>query len=85
MKDSSRNQGLAICFGAVVLGVLFLVGLLQESYWAIAVPVALVTFFGLGLTFWVGWTIATIQVEPFDDGQPQSPEPAPDASPDRTA
>ncbi len=85
MKDSSRTQGLAICLAAVVLGVLFVVGLLSESYWALALPVALVTLFALGLTFWVGWTIATVQVEPFDEGEPTAPPAPPDASPDRTA
>jgi hypothetical protein len=48
---------------------------LQQSYWAIALPVAVVTFFALGLTFWVGYTIATVQVEPFDEGDATPPEP----------
>jgi hypothetical protein len=38
--------------------------------------VAVLTFFGLGLAFWVGWTIATIQVEP----EPEVPE-EPEAPP----
>jgi threonine/homoserine efflux transporter RhtA len=70
MKDSSRTQGRLICIGAVVLGLWFLVGLLQKSYWAIALPVAALVAFALGLAFWVGWTIATVRVEPeppFDD------------------
>jgi len=33
-------------------------------------------FFGLGLTFWVGYTIATIQVEPFDDEESTEGDPA---------
>ena len=37
--------------------------------WAIALPVAVIVFFVLGLSFWVGYTIATIQVEPFDEGE----------------
>ena len=67
MNDSSRTQGGLICVGVAILGAWFLLGLLQQSYWAIAIPVAVLVFFGLGLTFWVGYTIATIQVEPFDD------------------
>jgi hypothetical protein len=66
MTDSSRTQGGLICVGVVVLAAVFLLGLLQQSYWAIALPVAVVVFFVLGLTFWVGYTIATIQVEPSD-------------------
>lgn len=64
MNDASRAQGGLICLGVVALAALFLLGLAQQSYWAIALPVAAVVAFVLGLAFWVGWTIATIQVEP---------------------
>jgi hypothetical protein len=63
MNDASRFQGWAICIGAATLALLFLVGILNGSYWAIALPVAVLTFFVLGLAGWVGFTIATIQVE----------------------
>ena len=66
MTDSSRTQGGLICVAVFVLGALFLLGLLQKSYWAVALPVAVIVFFVLGLTFWVGYTIATIRVEPTD-------------------
>jgi len=79
MNDSSRTQGGLICIGVVIVGAWFLLGLLQGSYWALAIPVAIVVFFVLGLTFWVGYTIATIQVEPYQDSAP-GPE-APSASP----
>ena len=64
MKDSSRTQGGLICIGVVILGAWFLLAVLQESYWALALPVAVIVFFVLGLTFWIGYTIATVQVEP---------------------
>jgi hypothetical protein len=64
MNDASRTQGWAICIGAALLAFLFLVGILNGSYWAIALPVAVLTFFVLGLAGWVGYTIATIQVDP---------------------
>ena len=67
MNNSSRAQGWAICTAVVVLGLWFLLGLLGGSYLALAIPVALVVFFALGLTFWIGYTIATIRVEPTDD------------------
>jgi hypothetical protein len=70
MNEASRFQGWAICIGAAALAFFFVVGLLNGSYWALALPVAIVTLFVLGLAGWVGYTIATIQVEP---------EPAPDA------
>ncbi len=63
MNQTSRAQGWAICGGAGLAALLFLVGILNGSYWAIAIPVAIVTFFALGLVAWVGFTIATIQVE----------------------
>ena len=72
MNDSSRTQGGLICVGTVIVGAWFLLGLLQKSYWAIALPVAAVVFFALGLSFWVGYTIATIQVEPYQDPEPPS-------------
>ena len=64
MTVDSRAQGGLICVAVVILGALFLAGLLAESYWAIALPVALVVGLVLGLAFWVGWTIATVRVEP---------------------
>ena len=73
MNDSSRTQGGLICVAVVILAAWFLLGLLSESYWALAIPVAILVFFALGLTFWVGYTIATIQVDPFEE--PDSPAP----------
>ena len=74
MNDSSRTQGGLICIGVVIVGAWFLLGLLKQSFWAIAIPVAILVFFALGLTFWVGYTIATIQVDPYQDGEPEAPE-----------
>jgi hypothetical protein len=70
MKDSTRAQGGLICIGVAILGAWFLLALLQQSYWAIALPVAIFVFFILGLTFWIGYTIATIRVEPFQEAEP---------------
>jgi len=63
MNQTSRAQGWAICATAGLAALLFIVGILNGSYWAIAIPVAIVTLFALGLVAWVGYTIATIQVE----------------------
>ena len=63
MNDASRTQGWVICIGVAVLALGFLIGLLQQSYWAIALPIAVLVFFVLGLAGWVGFTIATIQVD----------------------
>jgi hypothetical protein len=63
MNQASRIQGWTICAAATVLAAAFILGLLNQSYWAIALPVAALTLFVLGLAGWVGYTIATIQVE----------------------
>jgi hypothetical protein len=63
MNDSSRTQGSAICGGAALLALLFIVGVLRGSYLALALPVAVLTLFALGLAGWVGYTIATVRVE----------------------
>jgi hypothetical protein len=83
MNDSTRAQGWAICIGAGLLALLFIIGILSGSYWALALPVAVLTLFVLGLAGWVGFTIATIQVEP--DPAPEvlttdAPEPSADSS-----
>jgi hypothetical protein len=82
MNDSSRTQGGLICVGSAIVGAWFLLGILQKSYWAIALPVAAVVFFALGLTFWVGYTIATIQVEPYQEPEPPAAEPESGPAPD---
>ena len=73
MNDASRNQGWTICFGAGLLAFLFLVGILNGSYWAIAIPVAVLVFFVLGLASWVGYTIATIQTHAAPPMEPPRP------------
>jgi len=73
MTDSSRAQGGLICAGVVVVGLIFLLGILSGSYWALAIPVAALVFFVLGLTFWVGWTIATIRVLRHGGSKTESP------------
>jgi fatty acid desaturase len=80
MKDSSRNQGLAICAAALGLGLLFGIGLLSGAWWAVAIPVAVLLAFVLGLTFWVGYTLATVALEPEGEANAARP-PAAQAAP----
>ncbi len=84
MRDSSRTQGALICASVALLALWFLHGLWHQSYWAIAIPVAIVVFFALGLSFWIGYTIATIRVEP-EDFEPPATSTEADAAPDRSA
>jgi hypothetical protein len=82
MTDSSRAQGGLICVGAVIVAAVFLFGLLAGAWWAVAIPVGILLAFVLGLTFWVGWTIATVEVEPEPDPDAEAAETetAPDSS-----
>lgn len=63
MNEASRAQGWALFAAAGVAALLFVIGILNGSYWALALPVAILTLFALGLVAWVGYTIATIQLE----------------------
>ena len=40
MNESSRTQGGLICIAVAVLAALFLLGVAQQSYWALAIPIA---------------------------------------------
>jgi hypothetical protein len=80
MTDSSRAQGGLICVGAVIVGAVFLLGLVNGAWWAVAIPVGILLTFVLGLTFWVGWTIATVKVEAEPD--PGAPSTETDAASD---
>lgn len=64
MNFNARIQGLLICAGTVLAAVVFLIGLIMKSYWALAIPVAIGFLWLLGLAFWIGWTLLTIRVEP---------------------
>jgi hypothetical protein len=66
--EGSRVLGGLVCLAATLAGVLFLYGLSVGSYWALALPLAALVLFVLGLVFWVGWTIATVQIEA--EGEP---------------
>ena len=80
MTDSSRVQGGLICVGAAIVGVVFLLGLLHGAWWAVAIPVGILLAFVLGLTFWVGWTIATVEVEPEPDPGVEPPGTEPESN-----
>lgn len=64
MSKYSRVQGLALCLGTFFAAFLFLVGVFTKNWWALAIPVGIGFLWLLGLGFWIGWTLLTIQVEP---------------------
>ncbi|MBI2865909.1 MAG: hypothetical protein HYX99_00920 [Chloroflexi bacterium] len=55
----SKLVGVLFCIVAVVASVLFLWGIAVRNWWAIAVPVAIGFIAVMGLTFWIGWTMAS--------------------------
>lgn len=64
MVDTSRLWGGLLCLAIIVVAILFLWGIFQQNYWALAIPV-MIGFLGLlGLGFWIGWTILTIKTVP---------------------
>lgn len=71
--DRSRALGGLVCLGALAAAALFLYGIAIESYWALALPLAGLVLFVLGLVTWIGWTILTVRVEA--EGEPLAPTP----------
>jgi hypothetical protein len=63
VDERSRMLGGLLCLGAIAAGALFIAGVLAHNWWALALPVAAAVLFVLGLVTWIGWTIATVQVE----------------------
>ncbi len=57
----SRRTGWKICLGAALGAALFLWGLAQQSYWALALPVAAGVLAALSLAFYIGYTILTVR------------------------
>lgn len=57
----SKRVGLRICTAAVLATAAFLYGIAVESYWALAIPVAVAVLTALSLMFWIGYTINTVR------------------------
>jgi len=76
--ERSRVLGGVVVLAAVLAGSLFAFGIAVGSYWALALPVAAAFYFVLGLVVWIGWTIATVQVEA--SGEPLPPTGSPSAA-----
>ncbi len=69
--ERSRVLGGLLCLGTAAGAALFLYGIAVGSYWALALPIAALLLFVLGLVFWIGWTIATVQTSA--EGKPLPP------------
>jgi len=53
---------------------IFLAGVVRRSYLVLAIPVAVIAGATAGLTFWIGYTMATTRWEPDDFGELDLPE-----------
>jgi O-antigen/teichoic acid export membrane protein len=67
----ARRTGVLICGVALAGAALFVAGLAQGSYWALAIPVTLAVLGALSLAFWIGYTINTVrgippEAEPYE-------------------
>ena len=78
--ERSRQFGQAMMAGSALSLLLFLVGARRRSYMALAIPVSIGLAAIAGLTFWVGYTMATTRWEEEDvelagEEPPPAPEP----------
>jgi cobalamin biosynthesis protein CobD/CbiB len=61
--DGSKLTGWIIMLLVAAVGAVFVWGVVEESYWALAVPVIVGVFAVLMLVFWIGWTMALTEIE----------------------
>jgi hypothetical protein len=55
----ARAIALGICALSVLAAAVFLLGVLRQSYWALALPVAAAVLGLAAMVFWIGWAIVT--------------------------
>ncbi|PKL41202.1 MAG: hypothetical protein CVV44_00765 [Spirochaetae bacterium HGW-Spirochaetae-1] len=58
-KDFSKIQAFLLCVISLALAVLLGYGIYIKSYWALAIPAAVISLVILGSVFWVGVAIIT--------------------------
>ena len=61
--NRGNNTGMILMVGAVLEMVLFLYGAMRKSYLALALPVTAAMATVTVLTFWLGWTMLTMEEE----------------------
>ncbi|HEX6031998.1 MAG TPA: hypothetical protein VFY90_11255 [Tepidiformaceae bacterium] len=60
----TRRYGAIISAVSVVVGLIYVVGLLRRSYWALALPVTAATMGALYISLWIGRALMTTPSEP---------------------
>ena len=61
--NRAHSTGLVLMAGAALQLLLFVYGALRRSYLALALPVTAAMLALTALTFWVGWTMLTMEEE----------------------
>ena len=61
--NRGQNTGLFLMIGAALELLLFLYGAARRSYLALALPVTAAMLALTALTFWLGWTMLTMEDE----------------------
>jgi hypothetical protein len=61
MERSSQSLGAALMAIAAVQMLVFTIGVMRRSYFAIALPVLAAVGAISGVVFWVGYTMATLE------------------------
>jgi hypothetical protein len=64
MAQRSQTYGLIICGASAVAALVFLIGVLRKSYWALALPVMAGSLGALYVAFWIGRALVTTPLEP---------------------
>jgi hypothetical protein len=72
--ERSQQLGRALMAASGLGLAFFLVGIVRRSYIVLAIPVAVLAGAAAGLTFWVGYTMATTRWEPDDLEDLEVPE-----------
>ena len=58
-KDYAKVKAFFLCLLTVFISVCFIYGVYIRSFWALAIPSAVITLVLLGMIFWVGIAIIT--------------------------
>jgi hypothetical protein len=70
--NRGQSTGLFLMIGAALELLLFIYGATRRSYLALALPVTAAMLAVSALTFWLGWTMLTMEED--DEEEPGSPQ-----------
>jgi len=65
--ERSHTYGMVICAMSAFLALVFSIGVMKKSYYALALPVLGGTLGALYIAFWIGRALITTPIEPPSD------------------